>query len=118
MCRICREVVDRYNAFFDREIQGCCLPMADEIAERTGGEVVAGYLHFGGARRSHWWVATPDGEVHDPMGEELRDEPGFHREEVHRDRHEFDAILPHHEQWRVDPDRDARRRDQSKGELP
>ena len=101
MCCVCREVIDRYNAHFEGEIQGCCPVIAAEIAERIGGEVVAGYLCWTTVRRPHWWVVTPDGMVHDPMGDELKDEPGFHRDEAHRQRHIFDSILPQFEQWRV-----------------
>jgi len=101
MCTVCKEVIDRYNTRYDREIQGCCPVIADEIAERTGGEVTAGYLCWTTVRRPHWWVVTPDGTVHDPMGEELAGEPGFHRDEAHRNRAEFEAILPRYEQWRV-----------------
>lgn len=101
MCAICKEVIDRYNAAYDGETQGCCPVIADEIAEKTGGEVVAGCLCWTTVRRTHWWVETPDGEIHDPMGEELSGEPGFHRHEIHRDKAEFLNILPRYEQWRV-----------------
>jgi hypothetical protein len=101
MCCVCQEVLNRYNSHFEGEIQGCCPVIADEIAERIGGEVVAGYLCWTTVRRSHWWVVTSDGIVHDPMGDELKDEPGFHRDEAHRQREIFDSILPQFEQWRV-----------------
>lgn len=102
MCAVCVEILDRYKTRYDGEIQGCCLVIAEEIATRIGGEVVAGFLRWTSCRKSHWWVATPDGQIHDPMGEEYRDEPGFHREEIHRSRAEFKAILPRYERWRVD----------------
>ena len=91
----------KYRDHYDGEVQGCCPLIADEIAEATGGEVVAGYLCFGGVRRGHWWVEL-DGVTLDPMGDDLMShESFFSRDEEHRDRRTLDAILPRYEQWRV-----------------
>jgi hypothetical protein len=93
----------RYLKHYDGEVQGCCPVIADEIQRAIGGEVVAGELTwFGGScRRTHWWVEK-DGQVIDPMGDwflEREIAPG--RDEHHRNRATFEAILPDFERWRV-----------------
>lgn len=95
-------IYQKYVGAYFGEVQGCCPLIADEIQRAVGGEIVAGYLTWNGGacRRSHWWVVK-DGSVIDPMGDYLlsfEDYPG--REECHRDRAIFDAILPQYEQWR------------------
>lgn len=97
-------VYRRYADHYNSEVQGCCLLIADEIQQAVGGEVVAGYLTFFGGtqRRSHWWVEF-DGITLDPMGDDQISDPRDFagREEAHRDRAIFDAILPQYEQWRI-----------------
>lgn len=93
----------KYQRKYGRELQGCCLLLADEIQRAIGGEIVAGYLTWygGSCRRSHWWVEK-DGAVIDPMGDEIlsyEDAPG--REEAHRDESQFRNLLPRYEQYRV-----------------
>lgn len=103
MATIADVIYARYTAVYGPRPQGCCPLIADEIAAATGGEVVAGELTwFGGScRRTHWWVEL-DGEVIDPMGDDFLDgEEATGRHEIHRDRREFDAILPIYEKWRV-----------------
>lgn len=100
------QIFQKYHKRYDGETQGCCPLIADEIVRQHGGEVVAGELTWlgGACRRTHWWVEK-DGKVIDPMGDYLlsfEDFPG--RVELHRDRHQFDAILPRYEQWRVTPE--------------
>lgn len=94
-------VYQKYDKGYDGDIQGCCPLIADEIQKAIGGEVVAGYLLFGGCRRSHWWVAKED-IVFDPMGDAIlcREEWGV-REEAHRSRDVFLAVLPRYEQYRL-----------------
>lgn len=102
---IAASIVARYEARYRGEIQGCCPVIADEIASATGGVVVAGWLTWygGSCRRSHWWVDL-DGVVLDPWGERfLAGEEYAQREEAHRDRAVFEAILPEYEVWRVVP---------------
>jgi hypothetical protein len=97
--RIFRKYHDAYNG----ETQGCCPLIADEIQRAIGGEVVAGELTWygGSCRRTHWWVVK-DGTVIDPMGDYLLSfEEGTGREEAHRNRATFDAILPRYERWRI-----------------
>lgn len=83
-----------------------CLECATTVRRENtgfGGEVVAGELTWygGSCRRTHWWVVK-DGQVIDPMGDELlRHEEAPGREEIHRDRRVFENILPDYERWRV-----------------
>lgn len=93
----------KYRDHYGSNLQGCCLLIADEIQRAIGGEVVAGELTWygGSCRRGHWWVEK-DGEVIDPMGDELLSwEEGPGRVEAHRDRATFNALLPQYERWRV-----------------
>lgn len=46
--------------------------------------------------RPHWWICK-DGVIHDPMGDEYLNEPGFDRIEEHRDENEFRSILPRYD---------------------
>ena len=95
------EIFEKYRRRYDGEIQGCCPLIADEIQRAVGGEIVAGYLRWPGCQRSHWWVEK-DGKVIDPMGDDLLSyETWGDREEEHRDRAIFEAILPRYEQWRT-----------------
>lgn len=101
---VASDVFAVYKCAYGDSTQGCCLLIADEIQRSVGGEVVAGEIWwFGGScRRPHWWVVV-DGEVLDPMGDDvLSHEEYTGRTEIHRDRSEFDAILPRYEQWRVE----------------
>ena len=97
-----RNIFERYRVHYDGEVQGCCPLIADEIQRAVGGELVAGELvYLGSNRRTHWWVEK-DGVILDPMGDWMFAPDDFmHREEVHRDRGEFETILPRFEQWRV-----------------
>jgi hypothetical protein len=93
----------RYHEHYHGETQGCCPLIADEIQRRFGGEVVAGELTWNGGscRRTHWWVEK-DGKVIDPMGDyflSFEEYPG--RVEIHRERDQFDTILPSYERWRL-----------------
>jgi hypothetical protein len=97
------DIFEKYRAFYNGETQGCCPLIADEIQRAIGGEVVAGALTWygGTCKRAHWWVVK-DGAVIDPMGDYMlsfEQAPG--REEYHRDRSQFDAILPRYERWRI-----------------
>lgn len=97
------DIFEKYKAAYGENLQGCCLLIADEIAAITGGKVVAGELTWygGSCRRGHWWVEK-DGQVIDPMGDEvLSHEEYTGRVEVHRDRSIFDSVLPQYERWRV-----------------
>lgn len=97
------QIFRKYHDAYDGETQGCCPLIADEIQRAIGGEVVAGELLWNGGacKRTHWWVATRDGKVVDPMGDYLLSfEDWPDRREIHRNRAEFDAILPRYEQWR------------------
>ena len=101
---IAQAIFQKYYDRYDGEVQGCCPLIADEINKAVGGDVVAGELTwYGGmSRRTHWWVDL-DGTRVDPMGTwflAMEEGPGW--TEVHRDRWEFDAILPQYEQWRVE----------------
>lgn len=103
MATIADVIYARYTAVYGPRPQGCCPLIADEIAAATGGEVVAGELTwFGGScRRTHWWVEL-DGEVIDPMGDDILDgEEATGRHEIHRDRGEFEAVLSRYEHWRL-----------------
>jgi hypothetical protein len=95
-------VFDRYVDYYDGEIQGCCLLIADEIQRKIGGELVAGEIAYGGTGiRTHWWVEK-DGEIVDPMFAHFFCEEDYpKRTELHRDRRIFDQNLPNYEQWRV-----------------
>ena len=98
------KIYEKYRDRYNGELQGCCPLIADEIHKLIGGDVVAGELTWygGSCRRTHWWVEK-DGVVIDPMGDYLlsfEEYPG--RVEIHRDREQFDAILPSYEQWRVE----------------
>lgn len=95
-------VFERYRKHYDGEVQGCCLVIADEIQRTVGGEVVAGELVWMGQnRRTHWWVEK-DGVTLDPMGDWMfAPEDYMHREEHHRDRMQFENLLPEYERWRV-----------------
>ena len=100
---VARLVFERYRAAYGDEMKGCCPLIADEIQRRVGGEVVAGELTwFGGScRRTHWWVEV-NGVTLDPMGDWfLASEVAPGREEHHRDRATFEAILQQYEQWRI-----------------
>jgi hypothetical protein len=78
---------EKYKAAYGTNLQGCCLLIADEIADTVGGEVVAGELTWygGSCRRTHWWVE--------------KEYTG--RLEAHRDRGIFDSVLPQYERWRI-----------------
>ena len=94
---------EKYKAAYGANLQGCCLLIADEIADTVGGEVVAGELTWygGSCRRTHWWVEK-DGQTIDPMGDEfLSTEEYTGRYEAHRDRAIFDGLLPQYERWRI-----------------
>ena len=96
-----KTIYGAYVRAYHGEIQGCCPVIADDIINQIGGVPVAGYLILGGTTRTHWWVDM-DGVVLDPMGDDyLSYETYGARQEEHRDRSIFDAILPHYEQWRV-----------------
>ncbi len=101
---IAEEITAKYAAVYGRSnLQGCCLLIADEIAERTGGELVAGYLTWygGSCRRTHWWVVLGE-QLLDPMGEEfLAGETYPGRIESHRDPVLFRSLLPAYERWRI-----------------
>lgn len=93
----------KYKRAYGDELQGCCLLIADEIQQSIGGDVVAGELTWygGSCVRSHWWVEK-DGEIFDPMGDEMlsyETAPG--RKEIHRDISVFQSLLSNYEQWRV-----------------
>lgn len=96
-------IIEKYHGVWGKNLQGCCLLIADEIASAVDGEIVAGELTwFGGScRRTHWWVEK-DGVVIDPMGDEfLQGEENTGRKEAHRDREIFDNLLPQYEKYRV-----------------
>ena len=99
-----RTVVDyiyrKYLEYYDNEAQGCCPVIADTIQKTIGGKIICGYLNFNTGRREHWWVEK-DGIVHDSMGDEYVNEPGFRRIEVHRNITEMNKILPEYEQYRI-----------------
>lgn len=99
---VARAIFDRYRKHYDGEVQGCCLVIADDIQRAVGGNVVAGELVWlGGQRRTHWWV-DKDGITIDPMGDWMfMPEDFMHREEAHRDRSQFEALLPQYERWRL-----------------
>ena len=99
---IAHEIFERYRAHYGGELQGCCLLIADEVQRAVGGELVAGELvYLGSNRRTHWWVEK-NGVTLDPMGDWMfAPEDFMHREEVHRDRTEFERILPHTEGWGI-----------------
>ena len=63
--------------------QGECEKLARSIQKEIGGEVVAGFLKFNGGDREHWWV-NKDGEIVDPMSDELMKSDPHHHLEVHR----------------------------------
>lgn len=97
------EIYEKYKSEYGSEMQGCCLLLADEISKSIGGEIVAGYLTWygGSCRRSHWWVEK-DGNVIDPMGDDLLSyEQATGREEAHRDYAQFANLLPRYERWRI-----------------
>ncbi len=94
------KIFHKYQSAFDGDIQGACIIIADEIQKSIGGECVAGYLCMCGIKRSHWWVEKDD-IIYDPMGDKYKNEWGFHREEAHRSKEEFDIILPIYEKYRL-----------------
>lgn len=106
-CDVCKQVFDKYISVYGYDcgkpdLGGCCLLLADEISKLNGGQVVAGWLRaVTGWKRAHWWVETPDGVVHDPLGDFYKGEPGFYRQWEHKDQATFRSILPNFEQWRV-----------------
>ena len=96
-------IYQKYMAHYKGEIQGCCLLIADEIQQTIGGDIIAGALTWygGSCRRTHWWVEK-DSQIIDPMGDAFlahEESPG--RSEAHRNRSEFEAILPLYERWRI-----------------
>jgi hypothetical protein len=98
---ISEAVYQKYNSHYDGEIQGCCMLIADEIAEQVNGIRTAGYLLWSGGQRSHWWVEK-QGKVFDPMGDELlKQERAGRRKIEHQDIYHFRAILPQYERWRI-----------------
>lgn len=101
--RIAQEVYARYHRVYHGEVQGCCALLAREVATRTGGVPVAGYLtwYSGSCRRAHWWVEHA-GVVLDPMGDDfLRCEAAPGRVEVHRDAEELDEAVDYARRWYV-----------------
>ena len=64
--------------------QGLCFNIAKEIQSFLGGEIVAGYLCFSGGQREHWWLER-NGEIIDPMSDELKLTDNHYHFEVHRD---------------------------------
>ncbi len=94
------KIFHKYHSAFDGDVQGACIVIADEIRKAIGGDCVAGYLCMCGIERSHWWVEK-DGRVYDPMGDMYKNEIGFHRREAHRNREEFNAVLPKYERYRL-----------------
>lgn len=100
---IVRKIFTKYQSEYGRNLQGCCLLIADEIKREIGGDAVAGELTwFGGScRRTHWWIEK-EGVVIDPMGDEfLNGEVAPGRHEEHRDQEVFASLLPEYERWRV-----------------
>ena len=100
---IAGQIYSKYHTAYSGETQGCCLLIADEIQSAVGGICVAGYLTWNGGacKRSHWWVDS-DGQLLDPMGDNLlsfEEFPG--RTEEHRDQNAFAALLSDTEQWRI-----------------
>lgn len=98
---IAREIFERYKKAFDNEMQGLCLIISDETQKAIGGEVVAGFLCMCGIKRSHWWVEIENGKVIDFMGNEYKNEIGFHRREEHRNKSIFESLLPKYEHYRL-----------------
>ncbi len=98
--KVAKEIYQKYYNHYDGEIQGCCPLIADEIAQATGGTVVAGEITFygGTVRRTHWWAEANDVTL-DPMGDAMISDPRDFGEriEAHRDRNIFEAILPDYE---------------------
>ncbi len=97
---IAYEIFDKYKEAYDGDMQGLCLIIADETRKAIGGEVVAGYLCMNGGERSHWWDEK-DGIIYDFMGEEYKEECGFHRREAHRNRELFEFLLSSYEHYRL-----------------
>ena len=88
-----REKAERVFAIFkerlDGEVQGACAVIAMNIwgeltTDSNDPVVVGGYLASAtGWKRAHWWIEK-SGVIFDPMGDEYRNEPGFHRITAHR----------------------------------
>lgn len=98
------DIYKKYKDAYDSDVQGCCLLIAKEIIDTIGGEPVAGELtwYSGSCRRTHWWVVK-DGEIIDPMGEDLLStEVAVGRMEVHRDINIFESLLPRYRRWKID----------------
>jgi hypothetical protein len=98
-----QDIHAKYAAAYGSNLQGCCLLIAYEIQKAIGGDVVAGELTWygGSCRRTHWWVEK-DGQVIDPMGDELlRTEEATGRSEAHRDYEVFEMLLPQYARWRI-----------------
>lgn len=103
MTKSATAIYKKYHDAYDGDTQGCSPLIADEIQRAIGGEVVAGELTWnaGNGKCTHWWVVK-DGEVIDPMGDHILSYEDYpDRKEIHRDRAEFDAILPRYEHWRL-----------------
>lgn len=81
---VARRIFDAYFKANDGDVQGLCALIASDIAQATGGAMVAGHLHWATNARTHWW-AEADGETLDPMGDWQMEGELFHRSEAHRD---------------------------------
>lgn len=101
MNQIAIQIYERYKRRFDNNTQGLCAVIAKEIIDIIGGEPVAGYLTWygGSCRRSHWWVEK-DGEIIDPMGNDLlKNEVAIGREEENRNINYFLYELDRQMKW-------------------
>lgn len=78
-------IYEKYKMLYGHFPQGYCGQLASEIQKILNkGELVAGYLNFQGFRREHWWLDI-DGEIIDPMSDELMETDKHRHIEVHRD---------------------------------
>jgi len=98
------EIYLRYKTSYQSDnLQGCCLVIADDIRQETGGIATAGMLTWygGSCSRSHWWIEK-DGEFIDPMGDRLLEyEQHTGRIIEHQNQDTFDSLLPYYEKYRV-----------------
>lgn len=75
---IAEAVVDEFERKYGKgESRGACRTIAELIAERIGGTVVAGYIRMVQGDAQHYWVEK-DGEVIDPLAEKWMDKPFNH----------------------------------------
>lgn len=63
---------------------GFCGQIAEELQQRYGGEIVAGYIDYITGMREHWWLDIGESII-DPMFDVMSQRDTCYHVEVHRD---------------------------------